>query len=373
MSRGAIHQIVPSLGERDAIGAHVLHVGRLLRDLGFESEIYRLSVSGGPAIRRASRPLRRLARDLDGRRGGAGGTGRTWLLYHCSTGSEAVEALRGRPEPLIVDYHNITPAELFAGWDPQLGHAAEMGRRQLRDLATVAVAGLADSSFNRDELDAFGFSRTSVAPLLVDTAGPRVSADPAALDALLAAKRDGGARWLTVGRLAPNKAQHDVVLALAAYRRLFDPAAQLHVVGRPDTAAYARALEALAAGLDLGGAVHFAGSVAPGELAAHYRAADVLVHLSDHEGFGVPLVEAMGQGVPVVAHDATAVGETVGDAGLLLPRKTPTLVAAAVHRVLTDDALRRTLVDAGTARAAALDVSRTRDEFAAAIEAVVGG
>jgi glycosyltransferase involved in cell wall biosynthesis len=369
LSRGALHQIVPSLGDRDAIGAHVLHARALLRELGFESDVYRLSVSGGTAARRASRPLRRLARDLSGAT--RSGPGRTWLLYHCSTGSEAVEALRGRPEPLIVDYHNITPAELFAGWDPQLAHAAELGRRQLAELASRAVAGLADSSFNRDELARAGFRQALVAPLLVDTMSAEPP-DPAALDALLAGKRDGGARWLTVGRLAPNKAQHDVVLALAAYRRLFDPAAQLHLVGRPDTAAYARAVEALAADLGLTGAVDVTGSVSPGELAAHYRAADVLVHLSDHEGFGVPLVEAMGHRLPVVAHDATAVGETVADAGLLLPRKTPTLVAVAVHRVLTDDPLRRSLVDAGAARAAALNVSRTRDQFAAAIEAVVG-
>ena len=75
-------------------------------------------------------------------------------------------------------------------------------------------------------------------------------------------------------------------------------------------------------------------------LAAHFEAADVYLSLSAHEGFGVPLVEAMAAGVPVVARGAGAVAETVGDAALVLAAADPSYVAAALHRACTDELLR---------------------------------
>jgi glycosyltransferase involved in cell wall biosynthesis len=106
-------------------------------------------------------------------------------------------------------------------------------------------------------------------------------------------------------------------------------------------------------------------------LAAHYRAADVLVCLSEHEGFCVPLLEAMHHEVPVVAYEATAVGETLGDGGILLPSKSPGTVAAAVHVVLHDPRRRAQLVAAGTRRMRAFDLSATRAVWRDALASLV--
>ena len=147
---------------------------------------------------------------------------------------------------------------------------------------------------------------------------------------LAAAKDRGGADLLFVGKVSPHKAPHDLVKMLAVYRRLYDPPARLHLVGSPLGERYGPALAAFVDDLGLGDAVSVTGSVTAAELEAYYRAADVFVCASDHEGFCVPLVEAMGHGVPVVAYGVTAVPETVGHAGLVLADKEPLRFAAAV-------------------------------------------
>ena len=163
-----------------------------------------------------------------------------------------------------------------------------------------------------------------------------------------------------VGRVAPNKAQHDVVKAFAWYRRVFDAGASLTLVGGVSAGSYWVALQRFVTELGLSDAVRLAGSVPDAELEGLYRSADVFVCLSEHEGFCVPLLEAMAHGVPIVAFDAAAVPETLGDAGLLLGSKRPGFVAEAVARVVGDDRLRRALVDAGRVRLELFDLERSR-------------
>jgi len=273
---------------------------------------------------------------------------------------------------LIVDYHNITPASFFEPWEARVASELADGRRQLATLAPRASLGLADSGFNQAELDALGFGPTRVAPVLVDIGALDRPPDRRTHDRL---RREAGrgASWLFVGRLAPNKAQHDVIKAFAAYRRVFDPAARLRLVGAASSARYRRALEQFVRGLGLGGAVELCGSVTPAQLVAHYRAADVFVCLSDHEGFCVPLLEAMLHRLPIVAFGATAVPETLGGAGLCLPDKDPMTVAHAVHRVVSDDQVRATMVALGTQRLADFDLPVTTKLFAAAVTEAVDG
>ena len=125
------------------------------------------------------------------------------------------------------------------------------------------------------------------------------------------------------------------------------------------------------ADLGLEDAVDFAGSVTPRELVAYYVTADVFACCSDHEGFGIPLLEAMHYRVPVVAYGAAAVPETIGGGGLVIPTKSPSYVATALHRIVTDQALRQTLVSAGQARLTELEPARVRARFAGAIETLV--
>jgi glycosyltransferase involved in cell wall biosynthesis len=148
---------------------------------------------------------------------------------------------------------------------------------------------------------AAGYRATTVVPILLDPGEFDREVDAATLDRLRSATAAGGASWLFVGRVVPNKAQHDVVKAFAAYRRVFDPHARLRLVGGTSLPAYADAVARYVDALGLGGAVELTGPVDPGVLSAHYRAADVFVCLSDHEGFCVPILEAMHHDLPIVA------------------------------------------------------------------------
>jgi len=362
----AVHQFIPSYVAHTAIGTHTREVAAVLRSMGLRTHAYVGDARGVPSGEYS--PFRSY-------RGPVGGEP-TWLLYQLSTGSPIANALQERSEPLIVNYHNITPAPFFRPWEPLVARELVEGRDQMRRLAPRSALAIADSSFNQAELREAGYRPSQVIPVLVDLEALAADVDQPCLDALDRAREAGGADWLFVGRIAPNKCQDRLISALAAYRALYDPAARLHLVGGCSSDAYLRALRGYAARLGIGDAVVLTGAIPQPQLVAHYRRADIFVCLSEHEGFGVPLLEAMGHGVAIVALGATAVTETVGAAGLLLPwsaRRQPgaAVVAAAVHRVLSDPALSARLVASGKQRAAALSLEGSARRWRDAITAVV--
>ena len=350
----AIHQLLPSFAPRDAIGAHALQVQRVLHGLGVESRIY--VGDAHREVRRTVQPYRELAVPRPGEP--------TWLLYQCSTGSPVADWFLHRPERKLSNYHNITPAPFFEPWEPHVGAELLEARRQLDLLAPAVELGIADSAYNEAELQAVGYRETTVVPILLDTSTFEHEVDQPALDRLRAAKASGGSDWLFVGRVAPHKAQHDLIKAFAAHRATTDPHARLHLVGGSSSHAYWTALERFIAALGLDDVVDLAGSISPGELAARYQVADVFVCVSEHEGFCVPLLEAMHHGVPIVAYGAAAVPETLAGAGLVLDDKAPLTVATAVQRVLTDDSLGASLVAAGHARIGDFALERTSRRLA---------
>lgn len=355
----AVHQFVPALIPRDATGSHTLLLRDALRAAGWRSEIY--AEATHDELLAESRPLS--AYEADTRPGDV-------LVYQFSTSSAVADYLATRPEPLVLDYHNVTHPDLYAGWDPESARRSAEALVQLARLAPRAALGLADSAFNEEDLRRAGCRRTAVVPVLVDF--HRLAAPPnrRVLEHLRAA--GPGADWLFVGRLVPSKGQHELVKALWAYRRLYDPRARLHLVGAGASARYLTALRAFVDDLGLSGAVRFPGEASEAALAAYFAAADVYVSLSVHEGFGVPLLEAMAAGVPVVARRAGAVPATVGGAGLVIDRTEPSYVAGVVHRVLDDDALRERLVAAGRDRVAGQSLERSARAAVRAIAVVAG-
>jgi len=350
-------QVIPSIVERDAVSNHTFEAQRVLRSMGFVSEIF----AGGwaPGLEGRVYPLSELPREEGGGQ---------WICYQASIGSAAAEIVAGHPGLKIVNYHNITPAELIEAWMPSLGEEARLGRQQLGELAPLCELGIADSSYNAGELAELGYRRRTVAPLMMDLSALDRVLDGHLRDELGEAKARGGSDWLFVGQLLPHKAHEEVVKAFACFLRLFDSGARLHLVGRPSCPAYALAVRRFAEEIGIAGSVDFAGTVSAGELAAYYQAADVLVCCSRHEGFCAPLLEAMHHGVPVVAYGTAAVPETVLDAGIILPSSAPVLVATAVQRVLTDPALREVLIDRGRDRVRTLTLASARRSFLGAVE-----
>jgi glycosyltransferase involved in cell wall biosynthesis len=367
----AVHQLLPCLAPHDAIGTHVLALQGVIRSLGLRSEVFagevRQEMAGlGRPFEELATPLARAARRLGGR---------TWFLYHASIGCPIADWLVDEAAPTLVCYHNITPGELLDGWSDGAAREVRWGRHQLARLARHARAGLAVSELNRRELEAAGFETTATVPLLVDPVvldGSEV--DAAALARLRSARAaGGGTELLFVGKLSRHKAQHVLVEALAAFRRLYDPTATLRLVGTPLSASYADALRKLAGALGVADGVELAGALTRAELGAYLANADVLLCASEHEGFCVPLLEAMARGLPVVARGAAAVPETLGDAGVVLaPDASPLELAAAAWRVVSDRALSDRLAEAGRRRAARFRPEQVAEEWRRALGLLLG-
>lgn len=356
-----VDQVIPSLARRDAIGAHTLALRDALRATGIDSDVFYGNAT--PDAVAEGLPLDQLDRHPSHRR---------WLLYQQSIGSPVFDVLMARPEALLANYHNITPAELLVAWEPSVGAEVALGRRQLAELAPRCELAVADSHFNEAELRQAGYRQTAVVPLLIDMTSTGSAPDPELARDLAEQKEAGGSDLLFVGKVSPHKAPHDLVKMLAVLRRGDDPLARLHLVGSPLSERYRQALTAFAGRLGIAGALDLAGSVDAARLEAYYQAADAFVCASDHEGFCVPLVEAMGHGVPVVAHAAGAVPETLGTAGLLVATKQPVVFAATVARALHDVPLRRRLQAAAARRAADFDLGRSTERMVAAVRRATG-
>ncbi len=356
-----VDQVIPSLASRDAIGVHTLNLRDGLRAAGIDSDIYYGSFT--PDVQHEGRPVTELGRAGRDR----------WLLYQSSIGSPVYDILAARDEPKLVNYHNITPASLLRDWEPNVAYEVALGRTQLARLAPQSRFAVADSAFNESELRALGYEETAVVPLLIDMRSKSDEPDPD-LAGLMAHRKvsEGGADLLFVGKISAHKAPHDLVKMLHVLRRLYDPAARLHLVGSPLGETYGPALDAFIAELELTDAVFLPGSVSGTELEAYFQAADVFVCASEHEGFCVPLAEAMGHGLPIVAYGVTAVPETVAGAGLILPDKSAVPFAAAVARVIGDAALRGALSDAGRARAAQFDLGASQRRFVSLVHTAIG-
>jgi glycosyltransferase involved in cell wall biosynthesis len=292
------------------------------------------------------------------------------LLYQLSTASPVADFLMERPETLVLDYHNITPPSFYEGWEDHTVEKVALARVQAAVLAPKASLGIADSAFNAAELRRFGCPVTAVVPILVKVDDRPPDVDESELSRLRSA-HGRATVLLFVGRLSPNKAQHHLVEALWLYRRWYDPGARLHLVGPSMTESYADAVFALAEELGLTGAVRRGEGLSDAELAAWYADADVFVCLSEHEGFCIPLLEAMRSGLPVVAYSAGAVPETLGDAGIVIESKRPSVVAATVDRVRRDGRLADRLIAAGHARLHDFRPPATRARFVEVLRPLV--
>src|SRR5205807_250790 len=166
------------------------------------------------------------------------------------------------------------------------------------------------------------------------------------LDEPLAARLRDSTNLLFVGRVTPNKGQLHLIRALAYYRRYLGGDADLYLVGGFDVGipGYLEELHTEVRRHSLQDFVHLTGKVTARQLKTYYAGASVFLCASEHEGFGVPLVEAMYYGVPIVAYGGSAVGETLGDAGLTWETPQPSLLAESIREIDDSPELRQLLV-----------------------------
>jgi glycosyltransferase involved in cell wall biosynthesis len=253
------------------------------------------------------------------------------------------------PGARVLCYHNVTPPEFFAAYDPGLTRLTVEGRRELGTLVGRVDLALGVSEFNREELDAAGFSPTGVLPLYVNTSRLTSAPNAPALEALL---QDGLVNILFVGRIAPNKKIEDHIRLAEQYKRYVDVYYRFIFVGKTDAVPrYFAAVQALIKEYRmLPERFWFPGPASDRDLSAYYRNAHAYVSLSEHEGFCAPLVEAMATDVPVLAYGAAAVPETLGGAGVVFNPKDLEYAAELLGGLVYDHELRRRILDGQRSR-----------------------
>jgi glycosyltransferase involved in cell wall biosynthesis len=272
---------------------------------------------------------------------------RSAIVYHASIGTPMAKRLLALECPVVVFYHNVTPMHFFAGYEARVAAQCFAGRSECQKLASKALLGIGASEFSTRELDSMRYTKTGTIPLLIDF--DRYDHPP---DGRLARKLErsvGGSNILFVGRVAPNKRHEDLIKAFFFFKRQFDPQARLFIVGHASSSRYLDTLKGFVRYLAIDD-VNFVGSVNEPQLYAYYQAADIFVTMSEHEGFCLPVLEAMKFDLPVIAYGATAVPETVGDAGVIVKEKRYEDVAALMHLVAADEQVRRRLIEAGRKR-----------------------
>jgi glycosyltransferase involved in cell wall biosynthesis len=322
-----INQWVPAAHRGDAIGDSARRVRDMLRRQGHASDIFALTIEDD--LRGDVRPFG----DPGARTGAA-------TIFHFALPSPMTAAFAALDGARILQYHNITPASFFAPYAPGLFRLAALGRQELASLRGHVDLALGDSEFNRLELERLGFERTGVLPIAVDT--ERITGAPRrpALDKILG---DGLMNILFVGRVVPNKRIEDHIRLAEVYKRYVDSYYRFIFVGRTDAVpAYFAQIRALISEFRmLPDRFWFTGPVPDEDLGTFYRWADAYVSLSEHEGFCVPLVEAMAADVPILAYAAGAVPETLGGAGLLFAPKDLEIAAEMLGMLVYDRPVRQ--------------------------------
>ena len=275
------------------------------------------------------------------------------LLYHYARGwNRGLELLRELPCRRVIKYHNVTPAKYFAGFNSTDQELCEAGRRQLVDvIAAQCDLYLSASAFSMQELLELGApaARTLVVPPFhhIDRLA-QITADPQTLRK----NSEAGAHILAVGRVAPHKGLLQLIEVFAHYYHGYDSKSRLTVVGKGGEgfSPYSRLLHRAVDKLNLTDAVVFTGGVSDEILKAYYQLADAFVTTSEHEGFCVPLVEAMSMRLPIAAYAAAAIPETLGDAGIAWEDRDPLLMAETIHLFLKDSGVRDALAERGRHR-----------------------
>ncbi|HKW00498.1 MAG TPA: glycosyltransferase [Vicinamibacterales bacterium] len=338
-----VHQLLATLGYGDAIGHEVLGIARALRAAGFDSEI--IVEAADPRLEDLTVDYRDMIDEV---------AEDDLLIHHFSLGSRASRIAYALPARMALIYHNITPPEYFLGVHDQLVRQCFHGRRELLAYRSRVDLALGDSEFNRQELEAAGFSPTAVLPVVPGFDHLEVAPDSRVLDAY----DDECTNVLFVGRVVPNKRPDNVIRYFHAYKTLYNRHARLIIAGSyGGFDAYLAQLHQLIARLGVED-VHILGQVTNEELTALYDVADLFLCASEHEGFCVPLIESFYKQVPVLAYAATAVPATMDGGGVLYDTRDPRQVATLMQAILSDHDLEDRVVaaqDAALARLRAQD------------------
>lgn len=335
-----IHQILPNVTFGDAISSYAFILKDILLAHGYESRIFAQYFDDG------------YEKDVSSYTEYRGSSGDILLIHH-SVGSDVIDyAFKTKGKKVLI-YHNITPPGYFRPFDGNMAALLEKGREQLARYAPVPVLSIGDSEYNSQELIRAGYRNVKKIPVLVNIENLHAIQPD---EKILHKYSDPSyVNIVYVGRLAPHKKQENLIKIFHYYHRWISAQSRLILVGgygiQDPYYSYLKAMidELMARN------IIFAGRVSLPELAAYYRAATIFMSMSEHEGFGIPFLEAMALDVPIIAYCSSAVPETVGSGGVLIKEKKYKEIAHLADIIAKDDGLREKLIRNGRERCRSFD------------------
>lgn len=326
-----IIQLLTTLSFGDAVGNDTIALKGLIAAMGYDTEIYAENID--PRLpkntARNIAKLRSVSRD-------------DVIIYHKSTGTDLSFKLDRYKCRRIMIYHNITPPGFFRPYSDSATALTEYGYEGLKYLRDKVDYCLADSEYNKQELLKMGYTcPIDVRPILIRFEDYKQAPDQSIIKRFT---QDGWTNIVFVGRIAPNKKQENLIRAFYQYKKI-NPQSRLILVGSyVGMENYYERLKKYAAALGLEDVI-FTGHISFNEILAYYRAADVFLCMSEHEGFCVPLVEAMFFDVPIIAYNTSAISDTLGGSGILIDDNDPVFTAEIIDRLVKDEKLSKYIVE----------------------------
>lgn len=337
-------QIAHAISYGDAASNQILAMHRVFTSLGFKSSVFAEKIDNN--LPHDVRPFADF-RPKDGQN----------IIFHFSTGTSFVDKVLKIPQRIILYYHNITPAEFFTGVAWGSYFSAVKGRKQLSQLREKTSFAWGASEYSRLELEQADYKQTSVLPIIVDF----TDYEHAVTDENIRSRyEDGKLNFLFVGRGTPHKKLEDIVRVVFYYKNFIDPHVRLIFVGGQKKS-YVEGLRQLIKKMGMEQDVVFAGKVSFAQMCTFYQIADLFLCMSEHEGFCVPLLEAMYYKLPVFAYESSAVPYTLGNSGVLFQNKDYPYIGELVHLVMSDQAIRQQIIDRQNERLMDFQIDKIKD------------
>ncbi len=325
-------QIVPSLNYGDAIGNHIIALKHIIADMGYSTAIYTESIH-----KKITEPDVYLVTQLTGLKP------EDVVIYHMSIGDDLNLKVAEYKCRKIMIYHNITPPHFFSIDCAQKVESCQRGLDDVKKMVGKFDYHIAVSEFNKRDLVSMGYDPDTidVFPIIMDMNDYRQTVPD---KSIIEKYNDGYTNILFVGRVAPNKKHEDIIRAFAYYNQEINPKSRLILAGNYDgiNNYYTELVEYIKEIQNEN--IIFTSHISFAEILGLYAGSDMFMCLSEHEGFCVPLVEAMLFDLPIIAFDSCAVPETMGGSGIVIDNKNPVFVAKVMDKVATNQELRQDMI-----------------------------
>lgn len=354
-----IIQMLPTFAYGDAIGNDTIALYDTLKEIGYETYIYAEVIDARLPEKLAKQIGKYKCREDD------------VILYHLSTGSKLNYELAKFSCRKGIIYHNITPPEFFKHYSLEAEASCQAGLDSAKYLRDKVEFAFADSEFNKQDLINMGYTcPIFVLPILIKFDDYAKQPESKIIKRY---KNVGYTNIIFTGRVAPNKKHENLIKSFYYYKNYWNPKARLFLVGGySEKDRYYQQLKLYIQQLGIED-VYFTGHVKFNEILSYYNIADVYLCLSEHEGFCVPLVEAMYFKVPLIAYDKCAVGQTLGGAGLISTTNDPEIIAGLLDRLVKNKELRNQVIENEINRLKAFSHQIIKSKFLKDLKNIIEG